>query len=113
MSHCLTSQADSQGTTCLTPTLSHCLTPQADSQGTTCGDLLVDKEEMASLLTEPLEELINRHGAFPDDRRVSWRCLWIDMWFFIYFVYYNTIIVVVSRIVPHSNKSTRQGMELI
>ena len=46
---------------------------QADTQGSTCGDLLVEKEEMASLLTEPLEELINRHGAFPDDRRVSWK----------------------------------------
>ena len=36
-----------------------------------CGDLLIEQAEMASLLTEPLEELINQYGAFSEEGRVS------------------------------------------
>ena len=36
-----------------------------------CGDLLVEEAEMASLLTESLEELINQYGNFSEDARVS------------------------------------------
>ena len=44
---------------------------QADTQGSICGDLLIEQAEMASLLTESLEDLINQYGAFSEEGRVG------------------------------------------
>ena len=47
---------------------------QADQQGSLCGDELIDSittpDGFASLLTDPLEDVIRRHHAFSENRKV-------------------------------------------